>query len=468
MNKEWPVDYKCSFLEAGVVNYSDCGAGVALLRKKTIDNAIKSIIGKPVIVDHSDVDPSNFKNAAVGYVTDAWFNDEDGWFWCRFILTDDKAKELVNKGFSVSCAFDCVDTIPGGEYHAMKYDEELTNIGFTHLALVANPRYEDCRIFVNSKGAKLIKENNMPLKEGTSDEVISHNIEEMVKAGHPKDQAVAAAMKKAGRSKQDSKEEDMFKKEKSEHPEFSDEDIHKIVRDHIKEGKNNKEDKVMFNWFRKNEISAADEIEVDGQRFNVGDLIETYKNAKDPKTGIGAAEPVGEEIDVKKTKKGTETDLPDGVKENDEKDTKEEEDIEKKTKIEGSKKNKSQQVSIDQEGGMSKAEETEDEALEKDMADQSEKNKMKVEGIKTNTQQAPVGDKGGKKVEEDLAEEDKEIPSKAADNAEKNKKSNSGRQYFDKLNTVGRSINEESGPVGNLGLTRVERAKRWHEKVSGK
>jgi hypothetical protein len=41
----------------------------------------------------------------------------------------------------------------------------------------------------------------MPLKKGKSKKVISSNIREMVKAGHPQDQAVAAAMRQAGKSK---------------------------------------------------------------------------------------------------------------------------------------------------------------------------------------------------------------------------------------------------------------------------
>jgi hypothetical protein len=47
----------------------------------------------------------------------------------------------------------------------------------------------------------------MPLFPGSSDKVVSHNIGEMIKAGHPKDQAIAAAMRKAGRSKEESEEE---------------------------------------------------------------------------------------------------------------------------------------------------------------------------------------------------------------------------------------------------------------------
>lgn len=38
----------------------------------------------------------------------------------------------------------------------------------------------------------------MPLKSGKSKEVISQNIKEMVKAGHPQNQAVAASLHNAG------------------------------------------------------------------------------------------------------------------------------------------------------------------------------------------------------------------------------------------------------------------------------
>jgi hypothetical protein len=38
----------------------------------------------------------------------------------------------------------------------------------------------------------------MPLQSGSSQETISENISEMIKSGHPKEQAIAASMHKAG------------------------------------------------------------------------------------------------------------------------------------------------------------------------------------------------------------------------------------------------------------------------------
>lgn len=45
----------------------------------------------------------------------------------------------------------------------------------------------------------------MPLKKGKSKKVVSGNIREMMHAGHPKKQAVAASMRMAGKSKKRAK-----------------------------------------------------------------------------------------------------------------------------------------------------------------------------------------------------------------------------------------------------------------------
>ncbi len=45
----------------------------------------------------------------------------------------------------------------------------------------------------------------MPLVKGSSDVAISTNIRELIKAGHPRDQAIAIALREAGKSKQKGK-----------------------------------------------------------------------------------------------------------------------------------------------------------------------------------------------------------------------------------------------------------------------
>ena len=50
--------------------------------------------------------PKNFKEEAVGYITDIYFNSATGWYDAKFIITDDGSAKLINNGWSVSCSFD--------------------------------------------------------------------------------------------------------------------------------------------------------------------------------------------------------------------------------------------------------------------------------------------------------------------------------------------------------------------------
>lgn len=45
----------------------------------------------------------------------------------------------------------------------------------------------------------------MPLKKGSSQSTISENIAEMIRSGHPRNQAIAAAMRSAGKTRKKKK-----------------------------------------------------------------------------------------------------------------------------------------------------------------------------------------------------------------------------------------------------------------------
>lgn len=154
----WPKLYQCSFIEPGVVFYQDLGTDgeTILVQKAALDKMARSFIGKPVInFVHKDVTPKTVADGeADGIVSKVWLNESDGWYWAEFLVWDELTQRNCESGaYSVSCAYEPTDVnSAGGTYHNLPYHEEVLDGQYTHLAVVANPRYEGARIFVNSKG----------------------------------------------------------------------------------------------------------------------------------------------------------------------------------------------------------------------------------------------------------------------------------------------------------------------------
>ena len=139
--------FKSRFLQAGLVKYD---FGVCLLQKETIDKFIDTFKGCPVVINHKDNITESDK---VGVVQNIWFSEQDGWFWCDGVLTDDKAVELVENGYNVSCQYAITDYSNNTEkklHNGNPYDKEILNGLFEHLAIVDNPRYEGAYIAVNA------------------------------------------------------------------------------------------------------------------------------------------------------------------------------------------------------------------------------------------------------------------------------------------------------------------------------
>ena len=137
--------YKRKFIASGIVGYDDTGDGNLLLKKSVIDEGLKSIIKKPVIITHEGKE-------AVGEVVDAYFNQDDDSFICGFNIWNKEAIDLLdNKGYGISCSYNILkENKKGGTYHNIPYRSEAEAIDFTNIAIVEKPRYEEAREVMNS------------------------------------------------------------------------------------------------------------------------------------------------------------------------------------------------------------------------------------------------------------------------------------------------------------------------------
>lgn len=138
------------FIEAGIAHYKNFGD--VLITKETLDKFINTMVGCPVIITHKDIDDKNADKERVGVVSEVWYNQADGWYYCSGIIWNKKAIDLVkNQGWSVSCTYDFESDNQPKTHNGKKIDREFTNGEFLHLALVDNPRYERANIVMNSE-----------------------------------------------------------------------------------------------------------------------------------------------------------------------------------------------------------------------------------------------------------------------------------------------------------------------------
>jgi hypothetical protein len=236
--------FKARFLEAGVVQYAD---EMVLIRPENLMTIALKFKGAKVIIDHKEVDASN-ASEIVGYINNVW--EENGWAWCDFTVNDEEAIDLINKGYSVSCAYLPVATGSGGTKNAVLYDREIVDIveddEVTHLAIVESPRYEDAIILKNSIKKKVMNIFKLTSKkEAKQNSVKEIELESAAFEIDGKEVPISSLMK-AYKNAEDEKE----KKENEE--------------EEKKEAK----------------VNADDEFEVDGKMVKVSEMAKAFKAAK--------------------------------------------------------------------------------------------------------------------------------------------------------------------------------------------
>lgn len=144
----------CDFIEAGVVSYTDLGAGYELLRKETIMEALNSFVGCPLIERHVTTLKPVPTDRIAGTIAKVGFNPDNGWFWCGGRIEgprENGARDEISKGMPPSCGYTALEFGPGGTYHGVPYQREITRIKFHHLAIVPRARYEDAEIRLNGR-----------------------------------------------------------------------------------------------------------------------------------------------------------------------------------------------------------------------------------------------------------------------------------------------------------------------------
>lgn len=163
-SSDWPITFKCSYIEPGLVAYADVGN--VLVRKEVLDKMANSFVGKPVVnEEHKDVSPADFRlGKADGIVNSVWY-DTDGKFHCAYQVWDSNTRTNIKNGYQVSCAYKVLRWGSGGVHNNIPYDREVLDGEYTHLAIVSNPRYEDVKIY-NKGGRMTLKWLSKIMKDG--------------------------------------------------------------------------------------------------------------------------------------------------------------------------------------------------------------------------------------------------------------------------------------------------------------
>ena len=162
-----PKRYRALHITPGVVDYTDGDQReTVLIKKPALDKMNRSFLGKPVFnFTHKIIEPEvafNFTSEesekhAVGVISNVGYDTETGYFFADMMIWDEETQNNIDeKDYGVSNAY-IPDVEAGGIYNNVPYNEEVINGEYHHMAIVAEPRYGDVRIFENSKTGKPMK-----------------------------------------------------------------------------------------------------------------------------------------------------------------------------------------------------------------------------------------------------------------------------------------------------------------------
>lgn len=134
-------NFDCKFIEPGFVSYRDVGGHLELLRKETLDRCMASTVGNALIIGHTNVSPENRADLEHGIIHEWYYNAEDGWYYVKGTAETESAVKRIKDGWKPSCGYKVRELGEGGMDHGIRYDQEILDLEFNHLAIVERPRY---------------------------------------------------------------------------------------------------------------------------------------------------------------------------------------------------------------------------------------------------------------------------------------------------------------------------------------
>jgi len=263
--------FYCRHMTPGVARYGHADIYIPL---DTIKKMMKSFDGKPVFIGHQDVEIQNIQSKADGYIAQTWYEPLDGWVWSKMLMTTDQGIAAAeDKKMKVSNAHRPILYGDGGTYLNIPYDKSVKASVFTHNALVEDPRYEDALIMNEAE----YKDYKKSLAEQSNE---LHNSKK------PNGEKRMLNFWKTSKEKVEAVDADTMLTLENGHS-VSVGDMIKAVEEKNAAEKAAKEAEELAN--------AVSEVEVDGVKMPVADLVAKYKELQNEKDAEEAAKKKAED-----------------------------------------------------------------------------------------------------------------------------------------------------------------------------
>lgn len=255
-------------MRKGLVAYPE---ETILVTQNALESMAQSAHGIPVTIEHPGI-PIDSKSLqdiqVVGRVSKFDYDrDEDLWY-AEFVVDDDEAVKLLQSGYGVSTAWYGQDYAAGGTLNNVPYARELTGARYEHLAIVKNPRYEMAvePVFLNA-----VKE--APCQEEPKlSKIIINSFGNSI-GGKTMFAKIWRTVREEVKANEN--EELVLELEHGQVP------LAKVVEElkSYKAEAASKEEKEMKPAARV--LNDDDEVEVDGKKMRVQELVSEYKKAKE-------------------------------------------------------------------------------------------------------------------------------------------------------------------------------------------